>query len=226
MSDTSWGVSPRLIDYLRDINPTESPILADIRAETARHRKGKMAIAPEQALWLVWLARLLNAEAYLEIGVFTGYSSTAMALAMPEHGRITACDINVTYTNIAQYFWQQAGMAHKIDLHLQPAILTLNELIANGFSNHYDMALIDADKWPTVAYFERCLNLVRPGGVIAIDNVLLHGRVSLSALPNQIESASITAMDAFNRSLRQDSRIHVLTLPIGDGLTLVQKKHD
>lgn len=208
--------------YLASVNPPEDPLLAQLRAETASHRKSNMTIAPEQAQLLVWLAQLINARFYLEIGVYTGYSSTAMALALPSDGHITACDINITFTNIAKIYWQKAGISHKIKLYLQPALITLDNLIAKQKSNHYDLALIDADKMPTPDYFERCLQLVRRGGIIAIDNVLLHGRVFQSDQQNESESISI--MRQFNANLIQDQRINVLTLPLGDGLTLIQKK--
>jgi predicted O-methyltransferase YrrM len=196
--------------YLADINPPEPTVLTELRAETAYHRKANMSITPEQARY------------YLEIGVYTGYSSTAMALALPQDGHITACDINVTYTNIARKYWEKAGISAKIDLHLQPALITLDTLIAQQKNNHYDLALIDADKAPTPHYFERCLQLVRSGGIIAIDNVLLHGRVLRPAQLYESESTSI--MRQFNASLVQDHRINMLTLPLGDGLTLIQKK--
>ncbi|MDU1534359.1 MAG: O-methyltransferase, partial [Neisseria sp.] len=169
-----------------------------------------------------WLARLLQAENYLEIGVFTGYSSTAVALVLPEHGKITACDINVTFTDIARETWQAAQVAHKITLHLQPALLTLDDLISQGESGSYDLALIDADKPPTPQYFERCLQLVRSGGVIAIDNVLLNGRVMGEA--ERDAPPSLNILQSFNRNLPDDSRIVPITLPVGDGLTLLLKK--
>ena len=221
MSHQSWGIEPDLQAYLQHINGGEAPVLQAIRAETARHRKGQMHIAPEQAQTLVWLAHLLKAQHYLEVGVFTGYSSTAMALALPEHGRITACDISVTFTDIARRYWQEAGVAHKIDLVLQPALITLDNLLAQGRRNHYDLALIDADKPPTPHYFERCLQLVRPGGVIAIDNVLLNGRVLHH---NHNDPPSVAILRQFNAGLVHDARIVPLTLPVGDGLTLLLKQ--
>ena len=221
MSHQSWGIRPDLQAYLQHINGGEAPVLQAIRAETARHRKGRMHIAPEQAQTLVWLARLLKAQHYLEVGVFTGYSSTAMALALPEHGRITACDISVTFTDIARRYWHEAGVAHKIDLVLQPALITLDNLLAQGRHNHYDLALIDADKPPTPHYFERCLQLVRPGGVIAIDNVLLNGRVLHH---NHNDPPSVAILRQFNAGLVHDARIVPLTLPVGDGLTLLLKQ--
>jgi predicted O-methyltransferase YrrM len=222
MSQHACLSTPALEQYLAGINPAEEPLLAQLRAETARHRKGAMSIAQEQAKLMVWLAQLIQARNYLEIGVFTGYSSTAMALALPEDGQITACDINVTYTDIARRYWQQANVSHKIQLHLQPALITLDQLIARNQINHYDIALIDADKTPTPHYFERCLQLVRPGGIIAIDNVLLHGRVAQAI--HGSESESVRIMRQFNAGLIHDQRIHPLTIPLGDGLTLIQKK--
>ncbi|WP_239427861.1 O-methyltransferase [Snodgrassella communis] len=222
MSQHTCLSTPALAQYLAGINPVEEPLLAQLRAETAQHRKGAMSMAQEQIKLLVWLAKLIQARHYLEIGVFTGYSSTAMALALPNDGHITACDINVTYTDIARRYWQLAKVSHKIQLHLQPALITLDKLIATNQTNHYDIALIDADKTPTPYYFERCLQLVRPGGIIAIDNVLLHGRVAQTATGNESESVHI--MRQFNAGLIHDQRIRPLTIPLGDGLTLIQKK--
>lgn len=222
MSIRSIVSTPELTAYLRRIGEAEHPVLAELRRQTAGHRMGKMAIAPEQAALLTWLARLMGAERYLEIGVFTGYSSTAMALALPEHGRITACDINISFTDIARQSWQKAGVAEKITLHLQPALITLDELLAQGLAGHYDMALIDADKPPTPQYYERCLQLVRSGGLIAIDNVLLGGRVLHPADGQQ--AAAVPVLQAFNQTLPNDPRIIPITLPVGDGLTLLLKK--
>lgn len=214
--------TPEILDYLRQINEPEAPILAQIRANTANHRLGKMAIDPSQAALLTWLARLMGAKKYLEIGVFTGYSSTAMALALPEHGRLSCCDINISFTDIAQQNWQNAGIAHKIKLYLQPALITLDELIQAGEAESYDIALIDADKPPTPQYYERCLQLVRRGGIIAIDNLLLNGRITCTANANSAPSHAI--LQSFNCALPYDSRIVPLTLPLGDGLTLLLKK--
>lgn len=222
MTTNLSNVAPQLQAYLNTIGEAEHPVLARLRATTAEHRMGKMAIAREQAAMLTWLARLLNAKKYLEIGVFTGYSSTAMALTLPDTATITACDINVTFTDIAQQAWQDAGVAHKITLHLQPALLTLDDLIAQGEAESYDLALIDADKPPTPQYFERCLRLVRSGGVIAIDNILLNGRVMQENIENAPPSVQI--LKDFNRKLPHDCRIVPITLPVGDGLTLLLKK--
>jgi len=222
MTVDTQNTPPGLQAYLNRIGEPEHPVLQALRGRMQNHRLGKMALAREQAALLTWLARLIRAERYLEVGVFTGYSSTAMALALPEHARITACDISVTFTDIARETWRQAGVEHKIELHLQPALLTLDGLIAQGLENTYDMALIDADKPPTPQYYERCLQLVRSGGIIAIDNVLLGGRVMEEA--GRDRSPSIAVLQDFNRRLPLDGRIVPITLPVGDGLTLLLKK--
>lgn len=211
-----------LLAYMQGMGEQEHPALAALRTETATHRMGNMAASPAQAAMLGWLARLIRAENYLEIGVFTGYSSTAVALALPEHGRVTACDINISFTDRARRAWQAAGVAHKITLHLQPALLTLDELINDGRKGYYDLAFIDADKPPTPQYYERCLQLVRTGGIIAIDNVLLHGRVLRGA--DAHTPPSLPILQAFNASLPDDRRVVPITLPIGDGLTLLLKR--
>lgn len=222
MTVDTQNTPPGLQAYLNRIGEPEHPVLQALRGRTQNHRLGKMALAREQAALLTWLARLIRAERYLEVGVFTGYSSTAMALALPEHARIIACDISVTFTDIARETWRQAEVEHKIELHLQPALLTLDGLIAQGLENTYDMALIDADKPPTPQYYERCLQLVRSGGIIAIDNVLLGGRVMEEGGLDR--SPSIAVLQDFNRRLPLDGRIVPITLPVGDGLTLLLKK--
>lgn len=208
--------------YLREISEAEHPILAQMRQDTQHHRLGKMAIAPEQAAFLVWLARLMGVQKYLEIGTFTGYSSTAIALALSDSARLTCCDINVTFTDVAKMNWQRAQVAHKITLHLQPALITLQELLDNGEAESYDMAFIDADKPPTPHYFESCLKLVRRGGVIIIDNILLNGRIIQPIGENSPPSHAI--LRQFNANLPYDERVMPLTLPLGDGLTLLMKK--
>ena len=222
MTVDTQNTPPGLQAYLNRIGEPEHPVLQALRGRTQNHRLGKMALAREQAALLTWLARLIRAERYLEVGVFTGYSSTAMALALPKRARITACDISVTFTDIARETWRQAGVEHKIELHLQSALLTLDGLIAQGLENTYDMALIDADKPPTPQYYERCLQLVRSGGIIAIDNVLLGGRVMEEA--GRDRPPSIAVLQDFNRRLPLDGRIVPITLPVGDGLTLLLKK--
>lgn len=222
MSRTTWALDPELANYLLAIGQPEQAVLSRIRQNTQSHRMGKMSLAPEQAHLLTWLVQLIQAKHYLELGVFTGYSSTAVALALPEDGTVTACDINDTFTQDARTAWAEAGVSDKITLHLQPALFTLDELLEAGLQNHYDLAFIDADKPTTPAYFERCLQLVRPGGIIAIDNVLLNGRVLQETDPKSPPSISI--MQTFNANLPLDSRIIPITVPVGDGLTLLLKK--
>ena len=223
MTAATAHLPPGLAGYLKSINPPEAEVLQRLRQTTAQHRMGKMHLAAEQAQLLAFLVQLIRAERCLEIGVFTGYSSTAVALALPEHGHLTACDINITYTNTARRFWREAGVEHKIELHLQPALITLDQLIQQGRSGSYDFALIDADKPPTAHYYERCLTLLRPGGLIAIDNLLLGGRVYQENAEPAPES--IERIRAFNQSLQTDPRVAALTLPLGDGLTLLRKRH-
>ena len=221
MTVQSTEFTPELRQYLRHMGTPEPDILADIRRQTETHRLGKMAIAAEQAALLTWLAKLTGVRRYLEIGVFTGYSSTAVALALPEDAQLDCCDINVSFTEHARRYWQAAGIEHKIRLHLQPALITLEQLLAAGAGESYDLAFIDADKEPTPQYYERCLQLVRRGGIIAIDNILLGGRV---ARPLQSDSPpAVAVLQQFNADLALDERVLPITLPLGDGLTLLQK---
>lgn len=222
MSRITWSLEPELAQYLLAIGQPETDALKRVRESTESHRLGKMSLAPEQAHLLTWLVKLTQAKHYLELGVFTGYSSTAVALALPEDGTVTACDINDTFTQEARQAWASAGVDHKITLHLQPALFTLDELLEAGQHNHYDLAFIDADKPTTPIYFERCLQLVRPGGIIAIDNVLLNGRVLYPS--DDKTPPSIGIMQAFNANLPLDERIVPITVPVGDGLTLLLKK--
>ncbi|MBR7059446.1 MAG: class I SAM-dependent methyltransferase [Neisseriaceae bacterium] len=220
MSVDSLLLTPQIAQYLAQLQKEEDPILKQIRETTEQHRKGSMSAARETVALLVWLARLIGVRNYLEIGVFTGYSSTAIALTLPEEGHITACDINVTHTQKAYLAWQMAGVADKISLYLQPAIFTLKALLQDGLSEHFDMALIDADKIATAEYVELCLQLIRKGGIIAIDNVLLQGRI----IGDTNNSPSLLAMREFNRQIINDERVYSITLPMGDGVTLLIKK--
>lgn len=206
--------------YLSQLLPQEPDILHEIRMQTQQHRLADMMAARETVAFLAWLSQLLGVQHYLEIGVFTGYSSTAIAMTLPENGTVTACDISVTHTNMAQQFWQRASVAHKITLHLQPALITLDELIDTGYENFFDLALIDADKLPTEHYLEVCWLLMKPNGVIAIDNITLCGKV----LGEQGDTPSRRALLSLNKKLTTDPRFRVITLPVGDGLTLLTVK--
>ena len=219
MSSNTLGLSDPLYDYLLSVSLREPDILAQLRAETQQHPRSQMQIAPEQGQFMQLLVQLIGARKTLEIGVFTGYSALAVALALPPDGQIVACDISAEYTAIAQRYWQTAGVAAKIDLRLAPALDTLDALIAAGEGNSFDFAFIDADKLNYDGYYERSLQLIRPGGLIAIDNVLWSGKV---ANP-QAEAPSTRTIQAFNAKLYTDDRVAISLVPIADGLTLARK---
>jgi len=209
-----------LWDYMRRVTLREPAVLKQLRAETASHPQANMQISPDQGQFLALLIQLLNARRTLEVGVFTGYSSLAVALALPDDGHMIACDVNEEYTAIARKYWRQAGVDRKIDLRLRPALETLDDLIATGQGNRFDFAFIDADKANYANYYERALVLVRPGGLIAVDNVLWYGRV----IDKGVQDADTKAIRAFNEKLHADGRIWLSMLPVRDGLTLACKK--
>lgn len=220
MSNQSIGLEPELYDYLLSVSLREHPVLAELRQVTAQHAMGQMQISPEQGQFMALLVQLANVQRALEVGVFTGYSALAVALALPPTGRLIACDVSEEYTAIAQKYWQQAGVADKIDLRLAPAVETLQILIDAGETNTFDFAFIDADKSNYDTYYEQALQLVRSGGLIAIDNVLWYGRV---ADPTVTDNRT-QKIRALNQKLSQDDRIDLSLLPIGDGLTLARKR--
>jgi len=219
MSDRTLNLDDKLYRYLLDHSVREHPAQAGLREATRNHSHSVMQISPEQGQFMALLVKLMGARKTIEIGVFTGYSALAVALALPEDGQILACDISDEYTRIAKPFWMQAGVAHKIDLRLQPALTTLDQRIAEGAKGQYDFAFIDADKGTYDAYYERCLTLVRTGGLIAIDNVLWSGKVAVPA-----DSEDTAAIQALNDKLHHDERIDLSLLPVGDGLTLARKR--
>lgn len=219
MTPKTLGLDDQLFQYLQAVSLREAAILTQLRQETSEHPLALMQISPEQGQFLALLVKLLGAKKTLDIGVFTGYSSLVVALALPPDGQVIACDVNEEYTAIAQRYWQQAGVASKIDLRLAPALDTLSQLLANGQSNSFDFAFIDADKQNYLAYYEQCLLLVRPGGLIAIDNVLWSGKV---ADPTVTDNRT-QAIRNFNQFLLQDQRIFLSLVPIADGLTLALK---
>lgn len=220
MSADGLLLHPAAFQYFAGITTPEPEILQEIRQYSTQHRMADMAAAQSTTAFLVWLAQLTGVRHYLEIGVFTGYSSTAIAMTLPENGQVVACDISVTHTNAAYHFWHKAGVENKIALYLQPALITLEQLIEQGYENFFDLALIDADKLPTEHYVEACFCLVRQGGVIAIDNVTLGGKI----LGENQDTPSRTLMNALNHKIVNDTRFHAVSLPIGDGLTLLIKK--
>lgn len=220
MTNRTLQLDDNLYRYLLDNSLRESDAAKKLRAETASLPKGRMQIAPEQGQFIALLARLIGARRTLEIGVFTGYSSLCVAEALPDDGLIVACDIDRDWTDIARRHWQQAGVADKIDLRLAPALDTLDALLAEGGQNSFDLAFIDADKQRYQDYYERCLQLVRPGGVILLDNVLWSGRV---ADPEE-RAPNTRALRALNSALKDDPRIWLSLLPLGDGMTIAMKR--
>ena len=219
MQKRTLGLNNQLYDYLLSASLREPEILLKLRLETAAHPRAIMQIAPEQGQFMALLVQLIGAKKTLEVGVFTGYSSLSVALALPADGKIIACDVSEEYTAIARRYWQQAGVADKIDLRLAPAIETLDRLRAASVET-FDFAFIDADKENYDTYYERCLQLVRPGGLIAIDNVLWSGQVADPLDQDQ----STQAIRAFNEKLHHDERVTLSLVPIADGLTLALKR--
>jgi len=221
MSSRTIPITPELHAYIVD-RVDEHPVLRQLRAETAPMPQSNMQIGADQGAFMAQLVRLMGARRCLEIGTFTGYSSTAVALALPADGRIVCCDISTEWTDIARRAWTDAGVADKVDLRIGPAVDTLDALLAAGEANAFDLAFIDADKPSYLAYYERCVELVRPGGAILIDNVLWSGRV---ADPKQNDPDTI-AIRALNDRVNADERVDAVILPIADGLTLARVRDE
>ena len=219
MSSDTIELNQSLRDYLINVSVKEPRVLKNLREETLTLDEFQMQISPEQGSFLSFLVNLINAKHTLDIGVFTGYSSLIVALQLPENGYVTACDTNEDWTEIAQKYWKIAKVEDNIDLHIAPAVKTLEKLISNGNEGLYDFSFIDADKINYQHYFEQSLVLVRKGGVIAIDNVLWRGRV----LDNSDTEPATRAIREFNSKLYKDDRVAISMIPIGDGLTLAQK---
>ena len=219
MSKQTLGLEQNLYDYLLSVSLREPTILTQLRQETAQMPRSIMQISPEQGQFMALLIKLIGAKKTLEVGVFTGYSSLVVALALPADGKIVACDVSEEYTSVARRYWQDAGVADKIDLHIAPALETLDKLLTAGEAGTFDFAFIDADKSNYDNYYEQCLELIRPGGLIAIDNVLWSGKVA----DTEIQDNQTNKIRALNRKLHQDSRITLSLVPIADGLTLAMK---
>jgi predicted O-methyltransferase YrrM len=208
-----------LFQYVLAHSVREHPAQTALRDATRTHPQAGMQISPDQGQFMALLIRLLGARRAIEIGTFTGYSALTVALAMPDDGRVLACDISDEYTRIGRPFWKQAGVEHKIDLVLAPALETLDARLAGGEAGAYDFAFIDADKSNYDRYYERCLELVRVGGLIAFDNMLWGGAVAQPA--TDVDTA---ALQALNAKLRRDERIDHALLTVGDGLALARKR--
>lgn len=221
MDEKALVINEALINYVRSVGVNEPDVLRRLREETARLPNAHMQITPEQGQFLSVILKAIGAKKTLEIGVFTGYSSTLTALALPAGGHIVACDISEEYTSIARRYWKEAGVEPKIELRLGPALETLRKLAAEeGAPESFDFAFIDADKSSYDAYYERALQLIRPGGMIALDNMLWHGRV----LDKNSRDADVLAIQALNRKIREDARVVAALVPVGDGITVAWKR--
>ena len=220
MSNRSIVLDDTLYAYLISVSLREADVLRRLREETAKIPQHNMQIAPEQGQFMALLVELISARRCLEVGTFTGYSSLAVALALPPDGRLIACDISEEFTDRAKPFWKEAGVAEKIDLRLGPALDTLDALLEGGEAGTFDFAFIDADKVNYQGYFQRAFELIRPGGLIAVDNVLWKGAVADPARNDE----DTEAIRAFNDQLSDDPRISLSLVPIADGLTLARKR--
>ncbi len=220
MSRDTHPLTDELYDYLKRVSLREPPLLRRLREETAGLERAEMQIGPEQGQFMALLVELIGAEKALEVGTFTGYSALVVALALPPDGRLVTCDRSEEWTSIARRYWEEAGVADRIDLRLAPAIRTLDRLLAEGGADSFDFAFIDADKENYDGYYERALRLVRPGGLITIDNTLWEGKVADPA----VTDADTEAIRALNAKLLEDERVGLSLLPIGDGLTLARRR--
>ena len=208
-------VSEKLYEYIIDVGTRETSVQKELRAETVKLPMGQMQIGPDQGALLQVLVRILGAKRCIEVGTFTGYSALTVALALPPNGKIICCDVSEEWTSIGRRYWKKAGVAKKIDLRLGPALETLK-----GLKGSFDFAFIDADKPNYWAYYERCLKLLRKGGLIAVDNTLWGG----SVINPEKQSESTVALRAFNEKISKDKRVDIALVPIGDGLTLAVKR--
>lgn len=220
MSTKTPPLTDPLYDYLLEVSLREPDALRRLREETAGLPAARMQIAPEQGQFMALLVRILGARRCLEIGTFTGYSALSVALALPAEGRITCCDLSEEWTTIGRRYWEEAGVVDKVDLRIAPAADTLQALLGEGLAGSYDFAFIDADKENYRLYYEGSLELLRPGGLIAVDNVLWGG----SVIDPQADDTDTRSIRAFNRALHPDERVDLSLLPVGDGLTLARKR--
>lgn len=220
MSNSSTLDLKSLYPYLLENSLRDDPLLKRLRDETAADPLARMQIAPEQGQLMALLVKLMDARNLIEIGTFTGYSSLCMARALPDDGYLLCCDLDETWTSTARRYWEEAGIAHKIDLHLAPAADTLQARIDAGDHNRFDLAFIDADKENYAHYYEQCLQLIRPNGLIIFDNMLWSGRVA----DPEVNDEDTVALRELNRVLLHDERVDISLLPMADGITLARKR--
>ena len=218
MSNKTLCITEDLYEYLLSVSLREPDILRELRLETAQDENAHMQISPEQGQFMALLVKLLGAKCTLEIGVYTGYSALCIGLALPENGRVIACDVNREWTDTAERYWRKAGVQDRIELHLGPAQQTLEGFCAEG-TDSFDFAFIDADKKNYDMYYEYCLQLIRPGGLIAIDNMLWKGAVADAA----VNDDDTVAIRALNRKIHADPRVEISLVPIADGLALARR---
>jgi predicted O-methyltransferase YrrM len=214
------GISEELAAYVVEYGTREPDVLARLREETEALPQHRMQIPPEQGAFLAILVELMGARRCIEVGTFTGYSSTAVALALPTDGRLICCDVSEEWTSVARKYWAEAGVGDKIDLRIGPAAETLDQLLEAGEEGAFDLAFVDADKSGYDGYYERLLRLVRPGGLIAFDNTLWGGAV----LDQDTDDEDTRAIQALNAKLAGDERISICLLPVADGLTLARRR--
>lgn len=220
MTGKTISMNDALYDYLLRVSLREPPVLRRLRQETARMPMARMQIAPEQGQFMALLTRMLGVRQALEVGVFTGYSSLCVAAAMEPGGRLIACDTNAEWTAVAQRYWQEAGVGERIELRLAPALQTLEQLLRHGEGERFDLVFIDADKTRYDDYYERALALLRPGGVVLLDNVLWSGQVA----DERVQDEDTRALRRLNQKIHDDQRVDVSMLPMADGLTLARKR--
>lgn len=220
MSVRTTTLPADVYQYILDCSSREPPVLARLREATAPRPEAEMQISPEQGQFMALLVRLIGARRCIEIGTYTGYSALAVALALPADGQLIACDVSDEWTSVGRPFWREAGMESRIDLRLAPALQTLDELLAQGQQSTFDFAFVDADKPSYIRYYEKLLQLVRPGGLIAADNTL-----AVSGAPIVRQNSGIArALRAFNDHVHHDERVDLSMLPIGEGLTLLRRR--
>lgn len=220
MSFKALQMTESLLAYLRQVSLRESDLMRRLREETARMPNSNMQIAPEQGQFMALLVELMGARKTLEVGVFTGYSALAVAQALPEDGRVVACDVSEEWTRVGRRYWAEAGVAHKIDLRLAPGQETLDQLLQDGEAGTFDFAFLDADKAGYAEYYEKMLQLLRPGGLLMVDNVLWSGAVA----DPSVQDETTRLLRSFNERLAGDARVSLSLLPIADGVTLARKR--